>query len=64
MLVQMLHQNFKSSTKWTVYNLQWMIIIQLNYGCWNVDVLDILRQFIASGVADSRTCRSGIAEEC
>ena len=38
------HQTFKSNTRLTVYNLKWMIIVLLNYGCWNMEVLDILHQ--------------------
>ena len=32
-----------------MYNLQWVIIILLNYGCQNMEVLDILHQFIGCG---------------
>ena len=39
----------KSNTMLTVYNLKWMIIILINYGCRNMEVLDILRHFIGFG---------------
>ena len=45
----MLHHSFKSNTKWTVYNLKWMIIVLLNYSYRHMNVLDILRQFIGCG---------------
>ena len=51
----MLHPNFKSNTRWTVYNLKWMIIVLLNYGCRNMEVLDILCRFI--GFARSKDFR-------
>ena len=30
-------------------DLKWMIIVQLNYGCQNMEMLAVLRQFIGCG---------------
>ena len=59
-LVQMLHQNFQSRSRWTVHNLKWMIIVLLNYGSRNMEVLDISRQFIGCGRLGDRVLLTSV----